>query len=144
MNKGHKVVPLKCEFKEIVDIAMICIRNDIFNRSTRIRRVYEELLKQEKTSVLTLKCLSGGVAFMFVGLFLLAFLSLKVVRNIAKGFCYESGNCIVENSVITGHNVSCKCGMHSCFSHYPYLRVMVSRDNRQDKEKTAVQVCSFA
>ena len=80
---------------------------------------------------------------MFVDLFLLAFLSLDVVRNIAKGFCYESGNCIVEDSVITGHNVSGKCGMHSCFSHYPCLTVMVSRDNRQDKEKTAVQVCSF-
>lgn len=114
---------------------MICTRNDIFNRSTRIRRVYEELLKQEKRSVLTLKCLSGAVAFMFVGLFLLAFLSLDVVRNIAKGFGYESGNCIVENSVITGHNVSCKCEIHSCFSRYPCLRVFVRITDRTQKRQ---------
>ena len=80
---------------------------------------------------------------MFVGLFLLAFLILDVVRNIAKGFGYDSGNCIVENSVITGHNVSCKCGMHSCFSHYPCLPVMVRITDRKQK-RPAVQVCSFA
>ena len=114
---------------------MVCARNDVFIRSTRIRRVYEELLKQEKRAVLTLKCLSGAVAFMFVGLFLLAFLSLDVVRNIAKGFGYDSGNCIVENSVITGRNVSCKCGMHSCISRYPCLRVLVRITDRTQKRQ---------
>ena len=91
----------------------------------RIRRVYEELLKHEKRTVRKLKCLGGAVAFLILAVFFLIFLGLDVIRKIAKGFSYESGNCVVENSVFTGQNISCACGMHSCISRYPCLQVMI-------------------
>ena len=104
----------------------------------KIRRVYEELLKQEKRTVLRLKCLSGATAFIFLAVFFMTFLGLDVVRKIAKGLRYESGNCVVENSIITGENVSCKCGMHACISHYPCLRVLVRIAERADKHNKPV------
>lgn len=91
----------------------------------KIRRVYEQLVKQEKRAVLRLKCLSGATAFLFFAVCLLTFLGVDVVRKIAKGFGFEKGTCVVEESLFTGSNVSCACGMHTCFSHYPCLRVLV-------------------
>lgn len=91
----------------------------------KIRRVYEELLKQEKRAVLRLKCLSGATAFIVFAIFLMVLLGVDVVEKLAKGFAFESGNCIVEESIFTGGNVSCDCGMRTCFSRYPCLRVLV-------------------
>lgn len=91
----------------------------------RIRRVYEELLKQEKRAALRLKCLSGATAFILFALFLMALLGMDVVHKIIKGFDFESRNCVVEESIFTGQNITCACGMHTCFSRYPCLRVLV-------------------
>lgn len=99
----------------------------------KIRKVYEELLKQEKRTILRLKCLSGATAFIFFALFLWAFLGLNVVRKVAKGFKFERGNCVVENSTTTGQNVSCECGMHACVSRYPCLKVWVRITERAEK-----------
>lgn len=94
-------------------------------RPMRIRRVYEELLKQEKRAVLRLKCLSGATAFLFFAVFLMTLFGIDVVQKLDKGFDFERGNCVVKESSFTGENVSCNCGMHTCFSRYPCLRVMV-------------------
>ena len=91
----------------------------------KIRRVYEALLKQEKRAVLRLKCLSGATAFLFFAVFLMALLGIDVVQKLAKGLDFESGTCVVKESILTGENVSCNCGMHTCFSRYPCLRVLV-------------------
>ena len=91
----------------------------------KIRRVYEELLKQEKRAVLRLKCLSGATAFIFFAVFLMALLGIDVVQKLDKSFDFESGNCVVEESIFTGENVSCNCGMRTCFGRYPCLRVLV-------------------
>jgi len=91
----------------------------------KIRRVYEALLKQEKRAVLRLKCLSGATAFLFFAVLLMALLGVDVVQKLAKGLDFESGACIVKKSILTGENVSCHCGMHTCFSRYPCLRVLV-------------------
>lgn len=91
----------------------------------KIRRVYEQLLKQEKRTVLRLKCLSGATAFIVFSVFLMMFLGLDVVRKIAKGFSFEKGVCVVQESSFNGSNVSCACGMHTCCSKYPCLRVLV-------------------
>lgn len=95
-------------------------------RPMRIRRVYEELLKQEKRAVLRLKCLSGATALLFFAVFLVALLGIVAVQKLDKGFDFERGNCVVKESSFTGENVSCNCGMHTCFSYYPCLRVMVT------------------
>lgn len=92
----------------------------------KIRRVYEELLKQEKRAVLRLKCLSGATAFLFFAVFLMALLGIDVFQKLDKGFDFERGNCVVKGSSFTGENVSCNCGMHTCFSFYPCLRVIVT------------------
>lgn len=91
----------------------------------KIRRVYEELLKQEKRAVLRLKCLSGATAFIFFAVFFMVLLGVDVVQKLAKGFAFERGSCVVEESIFTGGNVSCDCGMRTCFSRYPCLRVLV-------------------
>ena len=110
----------------------------------RIRRVYEELLKQEKRQVLQLKCLSGAAAFIFVAGFFVVFLGLDVVRKIAKGFSYKGANCVVEGSVITGKSESCTCGMHPCISQYPCLQVMVRViDNRAEKSESSKLVLLY-
>lgn len=110
----------------------------------RIRRVYEELLKQEKRQVLQLKCLSGAAAFIFVAGFFVVFLGLDVVRKIAKGFSYKGANCVVEGSVITGISESCTCGMHPCISQYPCLQVMVRViDNRAEKSESSKLVLLY-
>ena len=91
----------------------------------KIRRVYEELLKQQKRATLRLKCLSGATALLFLAVFLMALLGIDVVQKLAKGFDFESGTCVVKQSIFTGENASCNCGMHTCFSRYPCLRVLV-------------------
>lgn len=91
----------------------------------KIRRVYEELLKQEKRAALRLKCLSGATAFICFAVFLMVLLGVDVVQKLAVGFAFESGNCVVEESIFTGGNISCDCGMRTCFSRYPCLRVSV-------------------
>lgn len=91
----------------------------------KLRRIYEELLKQEKRAVLRLKCLSGATALLFLAVFLMTFLGIDVVQKLGKGFDFESGKCVVKESIFTGQNISCNCGMHTCFSRYPCLRILV-------------------
>lgn len=100
----------------------------------KIRRVYEQLLKQEKRTVLRLKCLSGATAFIVFAVFLTTFLSSEVVRKIAKGFGFEEGDCVVQESYFTGSNVSCACGMHTCFSLYPCLRILVKMTAKRTED----------
>ena len=106
---------------------LLCISTEFchLHRPMKIRRVYEELLKQEKRAVLRLKCLSGATAFILFAVFLMVLLGLDVFQKLAKCFAFESGNCVIEESIFTGGNVSCDCGMRTCFSRYPCLRILV-------------------
>ena len=109
----------------------------------KIRRVYEELLKQEKRAVLRLKCLSGATAFIFFAVFLMALLGIDVVQKLGKGFDFESGNCVVEESILTGENVSCNCGMRTCFSRYPCLRILVRMSAESEKSEPVLLYNTF-
>jgi len=112
-------------------------------RPMKLRRIYEELLKQERRAVLRLKCLSGATALLFFAVFLMTFLGIDVVQKLGKGFAFESGKCVVKESIFTGENISCNCGMHTCFSRYPCLRILVRISGQPEQSQPILLYNTF-